>query len=305
MKRIIALVAAALALGSGIVGVVAVTPAAAFVATYTANLAATNEVPPNATGYVGNATITIDSQTNEVCVLANTNVPDTDPIILQHIHQAPAGVNGPIVIPFTGLIDCETADPTLVTSILNDPAGFYFNVHTTAFPAGALRGQLVLQGAPVIDYHADLAATNEVPPNATGYTGNAAITVNTTTFEVCVNATTNVPNSDPIILQHIHQAPAGVNGPIVIPFSSLNSCATATGSLVANIVADPAGFYFNVHTQAFPAGALRGQLVLGALPPPPPPPPPPLLEREPPPPPPPLRLLCPRVLAARSDFPLE
>ena len=47
----------------------------------------------------------------------------------------------------------------------------------------------------------------------------------------------------------------------------------ATGSLVANIVADPAGFSFNVHTQAFPAGALRGQLVLGPAPPPPPPPP--------------------------------
>ena len=127
----------------------------------------------------------------------------------------------------------------------------------------------------IATYTANLAATNEVPPNATGYTGTAEITVNTTTFEVCVNATTNVPDTDPIILQHIHQAPAGVNGPIVIPFSSLNSCATATGSLVANIVADPAGFYFNVHTQAFPAGALRGQLVLGPAPPPPAPPPPP------------------------------
>ena len=142
-------------------------------------------------------------------------------------------------------------------------------MHTTAFPAGALRGQLELNGAPIITYHADLAATNEVPPNTTGYTGTATINVNTVSFEVCVNATTNIPGSDPIILQHIHQAPAGVNGPIVIPFSSLNSCAHSTGELVANIVADPAGFYFNVHTQAFPAGAIRGQLVLGPPPPPP------------------------------------
>ena len=125
-------------------------------------------------------------------------------------------------------------------------------------------------GAFIATYHADLSATKEVPPNATGYTGTATINVNTATFEVCVNATTNIPGSDPIILQHIHQAPAGVNGPIVIPFSSLNSCATSTGELVANIVADPAGFYFNVHTQAFPAGAIRGQLVLGAPAPPPP-----------------------------------
>jgi len=270
MKRIIALVAATLALGSGIVGVVAVTPAAAFVATYTADLAATNEVPPNATGYTGTATITVNSETNQVCVDATTNVPGSDPIILQHIHQAPAGVNGPIVIPFTSLNSCATADAALVTSILSGPTGFYFNVHTQAFPAGALRGQLALAS---VTYTANLAATNEVPPNATGYTGTATITVNPTKNQVCVDATTNVPGTDPIILQHIHQAPAGVNGPIVIPFTSLNDCATADPALVTAILNGPTGFYFNVHTQAFPAGALRGQLVVAPAPPPPPPPP--------------------------------
>ena len=30
-------------------------------------------------------------------------------------------------------------------AIINNPAGFYFNVHTQAFQAGVMRGQLVLQ----------------------------------------------------------------------------------------------------------------------------------------------------------------
>ena len=269
MKRFLALVTAALALAGGLVGVVATAPAGAFIATYHADLAATNEVPPNASGYTGTVDVTIDTETDEVCVLANTNIPDSDPIAMQHIHEGAAGVNGPIVIPFDSLLSCATADSAVVDAILANPSGYYFNVHTDAFPAGAIRGQLALDGPPIITYHATLAGTNEVPPNTTGYTGTATINVNTASFEVCVNATTNIPASDPIVMQHIHQAPAGVNGPIVIPFSSLNSCATSTGALVANIVANPAGFYFNVHTNAFQAGAIRGQLALGPPPAPP------------------------------------
>jgi hypothetical protein len=261
------MVTAMVALSGGIVGLVATAPADAFIATYTANLLGTNEVPPNATpGYTGTATITIDSETFEVCVDATTNIPASDPVVDQHIHQAPAGVNGAVVVPFTSLDSCTTSTEALVDAILDDPAGFYFNVHTTLFPGGAVRGQLALAGAPTITYHALLSGTNEVPPNTTGFTGTATFTVNTTTFEVCVSTTTNIPASDPIVGQHIHPGPAGVNGPIAIPFPSLNSCAASTGAVVANIVANPAGFYYNVHTAAFPGGAIRGQLVLGPPP---------------------------------------
>jgi hypothetical protein len=112
-------------------------------------------------------------------------------------------------------------------------------------------------------YSASLAGTNEVPPLANGYTGTAEVTVDTVSFQVCVDATTNVPGSDPIILDHIHSGAAGVNGPIVVDFmNNLNTCVTSNATTVGNIVANPSAFYFNVHSTNHPGGALRGQLQL-------------------------------------------
>jgi CHRD domain len=74
-----------------------------------------------------------------------------DPPALAHIHQGVAGTNGPIVVnlapPVAGdfghVSGCVPGiDPNLLESIRRTPAEFYVNVHTGAFPAGAVRGQL-------------------------------------------------------------------------------------------------------------------------------------------------------------------
>lgn len=63
----------------------------------------------------------------------------------------------------------------------------------------------------------------------------------------------------PLAAAHIHEAPAGTNGPVRIAFS-----AALSGSVIdadaANVLANPTGFYVNLHNALFPAGVIRGQL---------------------------------------------
>ena len=65
---------------------------------------------------------------------------------------------------------------------------------------------------------------------------------------------------------HIHKGAAGANGPPVVPFSGVDAtgaskgCAPASADVAKDLVANPAGYYVNVHTKAAPAGAIRGQL---------------------------------------------
>jgi hypothetical protein len=71
-----------------------------------------------------------------------------------HIHEAPAGANGGVVVALAwpqdgAAADCVTegepggpVEPGIVQRILANPGDFYVNVHNAEFPAGAVRGQL-------------------------------------------------------------------------------------------------------------------------------------------------------------------
>jgi hypothetical protein len=71
----------------------------------------------------------------------------------------------------------------------------------------------------------------------------------------------------PALAAHIHDAPAGVNGPIVVTLGTPDADGRANGcvrgvdvGLLTDIVQDPSRFYVNVHTSEHPDGAVRGQL---------------------------------------------
>jgi len=74
----------------------------------------------------------------------------TLPATAAHIHQGAAGVAGAVVVPLTApgaggtAAGCVNSTRTLVTAILDNPAGYYANVHTTDYPVGAVCGQLAL-----------------------------------------------------------------------------------------------------------------------------------------------------------------
>lgn len=139
---------------------------------------------------------------------------------------------------------------------------------------------------------ANLAGTNEVPPvsgGEAGITGTAVVTL-----DVTRDASNNItaatarfdiqlagfPQSTVIILAHIHEGAAGVNGPVRVdsglspanPIVLSNvggnisrSNLAVTPAIAAGIIANPAGFYFNVHSAANTGGVVRGQLAAAAV----------------------------------------
>ena len=72
-----------------------------------------------------------------------------------HIHEAPAGIAGPVVIDLFGGTapvpaptsyptgtTCVPADRGLLLDILHDPSAYYVNLHNVQHPGGVMRAQL-------------------------------------------------------------------------------------------------------------------------------------------------------------------
>lgn len=149
------------------------TPTSTSAPIFTAQLLPSNEVPPvpnaEATGS-GTVTITLTNITRDASQtitgatadfqVSLTGFPANTALTAAHIHNGRAGSNGGTInnlglganefvltngsvtftktnINFTQIIH--------VQNMLNDPAGFYFNVHSPLNPGGMARGQLVRQ----------------------------------------------------------------------------------------------------------------------------------------------------------------
>lgn len=112
--------------------------------TLTAELAGDAETDEDGTGM---ATVVLDPDAGTACW--EMSVENVDPITVSHIHEGAEGEDGGVVVDldvdgFEGSSEgCnDAADAEVLQSIIDNPAGFYVNVHTEALPAGAIRGQL-------------------------------------------------------------------------------------------------------------------------------------------------------------------
>ncbi len=64
-----------------------------------------------------------------------------------HIHTGRAGGAGPVLIPLSTAPalhhqGCTHASAATITAIERGPGGYYVNIHSARYPAGAVRGQL-------------------------------------------------------------------------------------------------------------------------------------------------------------------
>jgi hypothetical protein len=119
---------------------------------FTTTLSGAAEVPgPGDPNGSGTARLTINVGQAQVCFSISVTgiaLPSTG----AHIHVGEIGEFGDVVVGLTppaasGTSSaCVDADKDALKAIVSNAAGYYVNVHTTEFPAGAVRGQLSTSG---------------------------------------------------------------------------------------------------------------------------------------------------------------
>jgi hypothetical protein len=236
-------------------------------------------------------------------------------VVAAHIHAGAQGMNGDIIFflcadtPPAGVVVDPCPDVSATLSGTLTAANFipsadlpvatfaeaieaisagntYFNVHSEAFDAGEIRGQI---GNNTM-LEVSLSGAQEVPPVETEATGEITVLINPGQSWIFYRLTVN--DIDEVTVAHIHVGGVGVNGgpilflcadgeppegvPEPINCGALESGEAISGFLTrADLMARPddnittfadaieailtGNAYVNVLSPAFPAGEIRGQ----------------------------------------------
>lgn len=238
---------------------------------FSSRFSGNQEVPPVTTEATGVGGYFLNAAKDSLCI-SITAIDLSGPITGAHIHQGAPGENGPVLIGFTEMVEGNsiqavvTGDdlsPELIEMMLE--GDLYFNIHTDANPAGEVRGQIDLETdeAFIASLDAD-QETADVDSDAMGLANfNLSKMGTTVKYEVVVDGLTG-----PIQMAHLHMAAAGSDGPVIVDLGDGIDGNTISGSFNATdfeglIAAMASGMiYINVHTEMFPAGEVRGQLML-------------------------------------------
>lgn len=253
---------------------------------FTATINGVNEVPvPVTSTGVGNLVASIAGNTLMVSGSFSGLTADFDATIAggAHLHNGLAGQAGGIAVILTTQVDDDLRGGVFIASqntfeLTDEQAdalrarGIYINIHSTEYPAGEIRGQLVPAGADAYN-RAFLLGVNEVPSIVTSAQGGVIIerTGNEITVSGGFSGLSSAIATSLAGGAHIHVGAVGQNGPVLVPlnmdisddmtaasFPADDNTFTLTDEQVATMNAN--GLYVNVHSMNFLGGELRGQI---------------------------------------------
>lgn len=142
-------------------------------------------------------------------------------------------------------------------------SGLRFVQRARSIAMGATAALLVTHaiGASSQELKVPLSGSNQIPPVTTSATGSGTIVVNADR-SVIVNVTFTGMSAT---VAHIHEAPAGTNGPIVVPLirTADNAWSVPPGTRLTDAQYESfkaAKLYFNIHSEAHRGGEIRGQI---------------------------------------------
>jgi hypothetical protein len=130
----------------------------------------------------------------------------------------------------------------------------------------AIAAPALAEGRP---FSTTLTGAAEVPgPGDPNAAGTAHISLNQGLGEVCFDLSWAAIDGT-VTAAHIHVGAATVAGPVVVPLfagtfagtDSASACVSGVSEeLIKAIRQAPENYYVNIHSDVFPAGAVRGQL---------------------------------------------
>ncbi len=222
---------------------------------FTLDEAQANAGSGTASHHAGYAIGELRNAATEFAIDVTHDIP-ADSAIDAHIHLAPPNTNGSVVFglnsPDSPISDTWAIDTLSLRDLLR--GDLYVNVHTSAFPGGEIRGQIVRE--PIrwaFRLNGSEAGTGS---SATGF---AVLELNADMNELSIHVEHDVVD---VLDGHIHLGPIGVDGSVVYGFSSVTSPIDETWALtktdITRLLTD--SLYVNIHSNAFPAGEIRGQI---------------------------------------------
>ena len=122
-------------------------PALAEQVRLTASGSGAEEVPAGEADATVRADMTVDTESGSITYTVRVSGND-EPAAAAHIHRAPRGQAGDVVVPLDpaavneGRQATAAADPAVVREIAENPENFYVNVHSPRFQQGFARSQL-------------------------------------------------------------------------------------------------------------------------------------------------------------------